>query len=85
MTGPGRVVWQGRLPLWLVLLAGLPLLVLLLFSVAVAGVLMVGAGLLAALALPRLGTRARGRAGDDRTIELQSSEYRRLPHGDDER
>lgn len=81
MRRPVHVVWQTRLPVWLLLLAGLPVLVLLFVSAAVAGVLMIGAGLLAAFALPRLVGR-RPQAGDDRTIELSATEYRRLPHDD---
>ncbi len=78
-----RPVHPARLPVWLLVLAGLPVLLLLLFSVAVAGVVMIGTGLLAALVLPRLVTRPTRE--DDRTIELRASEYRRLPRSDDDR
>jgi hypothetical protein len=72
------LVWRGALPLWLVLLAGLPLLAVFFLSLAVAGLFLVGGALLASLVLPRLGGRRRPSA-DDGTIELDPSQFRRLP------
>ena len=71
-------VWRGVLPLWLVLLAGLPLLAVFFLSLAVAGALLVGGALLASLVLPLLGHRRRPTT-DDGTIELDPSQFRRLP------
>jgi len=71
-------VWRGTLPLWLLLLAGLPLLAVFFVSLAVAGAVLVGGALLASLVLPLLGGRRRPPA-DDGTIELDSSQFRRLP------
>lgn len=78
MSQPRVFVWRGGLPLWLLLIAGLPLLATFLFSLAVAGVFVIGAGLLASLLLPRLGRRRPPRR-DDGTIELDPSQFRRLP------
>jgi hypothetical protein len=78
MNRSRTVVWRGALPLWLVLVAGLPLAALFLFSLAIAGAFVIGGALLASLFLPRLGNRRRPRA-DDGTIELDASQYRRLP------
>ena len=72
------VVWRGALPLWLVLLAGLPLLALFFVSLALAGAVLLGGAAIASLVLPLLGGRRRPSA-DDGTIELDSSQYRRLP------
>ncbi|MDX2166437.1 MAG: hypothetical protein SF182_05215 [Deltaproteobacteria bacterium] len=73
-------VWHWRAPLWLAAVVVLPLALLFMASLAVAGAVVVGAALLASLVLPRLGARpARRPASDDRTIELDRSEYRRLP------
>lgn len=72
------VVWRGALPLWLVLLAGLPLAALFALSLAVAGALAIGGAVLAAFLAPRLGSRRRPPAGDG-AIELDASQFRRLP------
>lgn len=73
-------IWHWRAPLWLVAVAVLPLALLFMASLAVAGGIVVGAALLASLLLPRLASRPRRRApSNDRTIELDRSEYRRLP------
>ena len=78
MSRPRTFVWHGALPLWLVLLAGLPLLALFFLSLAVAGAVLVGGALLASLVLPLIGGRRRPRT-DDGTIELDPSQFRRLP------
>ena len=78
MSQPRVFVWRGALPLWLLLIAGLPLLAAFLFSLAIAGVLVIGGGLLASLLLPRL-TGRRPPPRDDGTIELDPSQFRRLP------
>jgi hypothetical protein len=77
MNRPRTVVWRGALPLWPLLLVALPLAVIFLFSLAIAGALVVGGALLASLLLPRLGGRRK--PPDDGTIELDASQYRRLP------
>lgn len=71
-------VWRGGLPPWLLLLAGLPLLALFFISLAVAGAVLIGGALLASLVLPLLGGRRRPRT-EDGTIELDPSQFRRLP------
>ncbi len=78
MSQPRMFVWRGALPLWLLLLAGLPLVALFVFSLAIAGAVVVGGALIASLVLPLLSGRRRPR-GDDGTIELDPSDYRRLP------
>ena len=80
MSQPRVFVWRGSVPLWLLLIAGLPLLAAFLFSLAIAGVLVIGGGLLASLLLPRLAGR-RPPARDDGTIELDPTQFRRLPEG----
>lgn len=72
------IVWRGSLPPWLLLLAGLPLLALFFVSLAVAGAILIGGALLASLVLPLLGGRRRPRT-EDGTIELDPSQFRRLP------
>ena len=72
-------IWHWRAPLWLVVVAVLPLALLFMASLAIAGGLLVGAALLASLVLPRLSSRPRRRSSDDHTIELDRSDYRRLP------
>lgn len=79
MSQPRTVVWRGALPLWLLLIAGLPLMGLFLFSLVIAGAVVVGGALLASLVLPRLAGRRRQPRRDDGTIELDPSQYRRLP------
>ncbi len=70
------------LPLWLVAVAAIPLAAVFAFSLAVAAVLLVGAGVVAAAVVPLL--RGRSAPRDDGTIELDASQYRRLPRrGDD--
>lgn len=71
-------IWHWRAPLWLVAVAVLPLALLFMASLAVAGGMLVGAALLASLVLPRLTSRPRRRSPDDHTIELDRSDYRRL-------
>lgn len=78
MSGPRVFVWRGALPLWLLLVAGLPLAAVFLFSLAIAGAVVFGGALLASLLLPRLGGRRAPRRGDG-TIELDPSQFRRLP------
>ena len=78
MSRSRTFVWHGALPVWLVLLAGLPLLAVFFLSLAVAAALLVGGALLASLVLPLLGGRRRPPA-DDGTIELDPSQFRRLP------
>jgi hypothetical protein len=71
------------LPLWLVAVAALPLLGIFAVSLAVAALVLVGVGVAAALLLPLFGRRPPPRR-DDGTIELDPSQYRRLPRrGDD--
>lgn len=66
------------LPLWLVAVAAIPLAAVFAFSLAVAAVLLV----VAAAVVPLL--RGRSAPRDDGTIELDTSQYRRLPRrGDD--
>ena len=70
------VVW--RLPPWALLLLGLPLLGLFFVSLLLAGAIAAAGVLLVPLILPLF--RRPGRAtGDDGTIELDRSDYRRLP------
>ncbi|MFN8643106.1 MAG: hypothetical protein U0802_16165 [Candidatus Binatia bacterium] len=71
-------VWRGTLPLWLLLLAGLPLVALFFLSIVAAGVLVIGGAVVASLLLPLLGGRRRPSSGDG-TIELAPSQFRRLP------
>ena len=80
MSQPRTFVWRGTLPLPLLLLlvAALPLAAMFLFSLALAGVLVAGGALLASLVLPRLFGRRPSRPADG-TIELDQSQYRRLP------
>jgi hypothetical protein len=78
MSQPRVFVWRGALPLWLLLIAGLPLMAMFLFSLAIAGAVVIGGALLASLVLPLLAGRRRPRR-DDGTIELDPSQYRRLP------
>lgn len=78
MSRPRVFVWRGALPLWLLLIAGLPLLAMFLFSLAIAAAVVAGGALLASLFLPRLaGRRAPRRA--DGSIELDPTQFRRLP------
>lgn len=77
MSRPRIVVWHGRLPLWPLLLLALPLAALFLVSLLAAGVLAIAGGLVASLLLPRL--VGRRRPPDDGTVELDPSQYRRLP------
>lgn len=78
MSRPRVFVWRGALPLWLLLIAGLPLLAMFVFSLAIAAAVVAGGALLASLFLPRLGSRRRPRR-DDGTIELDATQFRRLP------
>ncbi|MBX3024893.1 hypothetical protein KF840_08275 [bacterium] len=78
MSRPRLFVWRGALPLWFLLVAGLPLAAMFLFSLAIAGAVVLGGALLASLLLPRLGGRRAPRR-DDGTIELDPSQFRRLP------
>lgn len=71
-------VWRGTPPLWLLLLAGLPLLAVFFVSLALAGAVLVGGALLASLVLPLLGGRRRPPT-ENGTIELDPSQFRRLP------
>jgi hypothetical protein len=84
MSQSRTFVWRGALPLWLLLLAGLPLIGLFVFSLAIAGAVVVGGALIASLILPRLGGRRQPRR-DDGTIELDPSQFRRLPDSRDRR
>ena len=84
MSQPRVFVWRGALPLWLLLIAGLPLVAMFLFSLAIAGALVIGGALLASLLLPRLGSRRRPRTNDG-TIELDPSQFRRLPESRERR
>jgi len=72
-------IWHWRAPLWLALALLLPLVLVFVVSLALAGAVALGAALLAALVLPRLRKRHLPPRGDGRTIELDPSEYRRLP------
>jgi len=76
MTRTHVWIWRGTAPRWLALAAVLPLTLLFLVSLALAGGLVIGGALLAALVLPRL-TR-KGAPRDDGTIELDRSDYKRL-------
>lgn len=78
MSQPRVFVWRGALPLWVLLIAGLPLAAMFLFSLAIAGAVVIGGALIASLLLPLFGVRRRPRP-DDRTIELDPSQYHRLP------
>jgi hypothetical protein len=78
MSRPRVFVWRGALPLWLLLIAAVPLLATFLFSLAIAGAVVLGGALLASLLLPRLAGR-RAPRHDDGTIELDPSQFRRLP------
>jgi hypothetical protein len=70
------------LPLWLVAVAAVPFAAVFAFSLALAAVVLVGAGVVGALLLPLFLKRPPRR--DDGTIELDPSQYRRLPRrGDD--
>lgn len=69
------VVW--RLPPWVLLLLGIPLLGLFFVSLLLAGAIAVAGVLLLPLVLPLF--RRPGRPADDGTIELDRSDYRRLP------
>lgn len=82
MSRPRVFVWQGRLPLWPLLLLALPLAGLFLFSLVIAGVVALGAALIVPLLLPR---RQRRQPPSDGTIELDPSQYRRLPDTDERR
>jgi len=84
MSQSRTFVWRGALPLWLLLLAGLPLIGLFVFSLAIAGAVVVGGALIASLVLPQLGGRRQPRR-DDGTIELDPSQFRRLPDSRDRR
>lgn len=79
MSRPRLFAWQGRLPLWPLLVLALPLAALFLFSLLIAGGVALGAALVLPLLLPR---RAPRRPPDDGTIELDPSQYRRLPDTD---
>ena len=76
MTRRRPGVWRGTAPLWLLLAAALPPVLLFLASLALAGALVVGGALLASLVLPLVWKR---RPPRDSTIELDRSDYRRLP------
>jgi len=70
------------LPLWLVAVAAIPLAAVFAFSLAVATVVLIGDGVVATLVLPLF--RGRPARREDGTIELDPSQYRRLPRrGDD--
>jgi membrane protein implicated in regulation of membrane protease activity len=77
-----RIVLRGGLPVWLALAAAVPLAALFVFSLALAGVVLLGVGLVASLVLPLFLRRPARR--DDGTIELDPSQYRRLPRGGDD-
>ncbi len=79
MTPAGRFLWSAKLPAWLLILVA-PLALLFLLSLVAAGVVLLGGALLAALVLPRL--RRRPGNADSRTIELEPSDFRRLPGTD---
>ena len=67
-------VYRGSLPLWLTALLLVPLGFLVLFSL----VLAVAGGLVGILFLPLLWNRRRRRAADQRSIELDPSEWRTI-------
>ena len=69
-------VWRGGAPLWLMLTAALPVVMLFLVSFVLAGALLVGGALVASLVFPLL--RKRRPTPDDGAIELDRSDYKRL-------
>lgn len=78
-----RRVFGWRVPLWLALVAVLPLAMVFLVSLALAGAIAAAVALFVALVLPRRRRPGRPLAprADGRTIELERSDYRRLPRG----
>lgn len=82
MTSGSYFRWRGQLPVWAVVIAA-PLAGVFLLSLAAAGAVLLTGAAVAALVVPRLRDRHEHR--DPRTIELDSSEFRRLPRTDGER
>lgn len=78
MSRPRVFVWRGALPLWVLLIAGLPLLAMFLVSLAIAAAVVAGGALLASLFLPRLAVRRAPRRTDG-SIELDPTQFRRVP------